>query len=571
MLRTLTTRVALVLAVTVTAAPTARAADRTILGSQLVVKNPSTPERRKVVAKAKEVGSPDPIVGNPTTAGATLSVAVNGNTPSAQTFTLPGGTSALTGKPFWSGDAVRGFKYKDSRGENGPVKVAQLKKSGGGTFQLKAVAAGKLGAIDVVPPNPGTDGCVRFEVGGGGGTYHVRFGVDGQGTNDGAKLFKVVRPTVEGTCPPPTTTTTTIPPQSCTFVLKWGVPAGTLNGELIGPSGVATDGSGNVYVADTDNNRIQKFDASGAFLTTWGSAGSDTGQFNFGQYPFYPNGVATDGSGNVYIADTGNHRIQKFDANGVFLTGWGGFGSGNGQFILPPGVATDGSGNVYVADYYNQRIQKFDAGGTFLTSWSTGVPISVATDGSGNVYVAGADGIGKFDASGSFLTGWSTGNSPFGVATDGSGNVYVAGGGGSRIQKFDASGTFLATWGSGGSGNGQFSSPVGVATDGSGNVYVADSGNDRIQKFDTSGTFLTSWDSHPLDVATDGSGNLYVTIVLDDAIRKFDTSGTFLTIWGSSGSGNGQFAGPTGMATDGSGNVYVADTGNHRIQKFACP
>src|SRR5262245_11678615 len=156
MLRRLMTRVALVLALAMTAAATARAADQTILGSQLVVKDPSTPEKRKVIFKAKEVGSPDTIVGNPAVSGATLSIAANGGTPSAQTFALPMGTSALTGRPFWSGDAMRGFRYNDARGENGPVKAAELKKSGSGVFQLKAVAVGKLGAIDVVPPDLGT-------------------------------------------------------------------------------------------------------------------------------------------------------------------------------------------------------------------------------------------------------------------------------------------------------------------------------------------------------------------------------------------------------------------------------
>src|SRR4029453_4263954 len=100
------------------------------------------------------------------------------------------------------------------------------------------------------------------------------------------------------------TTTTTIP--ACTFLLKWGVP-GTGNGQLSSPYGVATDGSGNVYVVDTGNDRIQKFDASGTFLTTWGSSGSGNGQF------INPAGVGTDGSGNVYVADTDNDRIQKFD------------------------------------------------------------------------------------------------------------------------------------------------------------------------------------------------------------------------------------------------------------------
>jgi len=113
------------------------------------------------------------------------------------------------------------------------------------------------------------------------------------------------------------------------------------------------DGSGNVYVADRDNNRIQKFDASGTFVTTWGSAGSGNGQFS------NPTGVATDGSGNVYVVD-GNNRIQEFDANGAFLTTWGSFGySGNGQFNGSFCVATDGNGNVYVADEGNSRIQKF--------------------------------------------------------------------------------------------------------------------------------------------------------------------------------------------------------------------
>ena len=95
-------------------------------------------------------------------------------------------------------------------------------------------------------------------------------------------------------------------PACGTFLLKWGVPSGTGNGELNQPFGVATDGSGNVYVADTFNHRIQKFDASGTFLTTWGSQGSGNGQFNF------PAGVATDGSGHVYVADYNNNRILKF-------------------------------------------------------------------------------------------------------------------------------------------------------------------------------------------------------------------------------------------------------------------
>ena len=93
-----------------------------------------------------------------------------------------------------------------------------------------------------------------------------------------------------------------------------------------------------------DNNRIQKFDSNGAFITKWGSSGSEDGQFN------YPVGVAVDSSGNVYVADYVNNRIQKFDSNGTFITKWGSYGSEDGQFSYPYGVAVDSSGNVYVAD-----------------------------------------------------------------------------------------------------------------------------------------------------------------------------------------------------------------------------
>ena len=92
-------------------------------------------------------------------------------------------------------------------------------------------------------------------------------------------------------------------PPCGTFLLTWGVRSGTANGELSFPVGVATDGSGNVYVADANNGRIQKFDSTGTFLTAWNLG---PGQFHF------PVGVATDGSGNVYVADAGNGRIQKF-------------------------------------------------------------------------------------------------------------------------------------------------------------------------------------------------------------------------------------------------------------------
>ena len=182
------------------------AADQTILGTELVVKDPGTPQKQKLTGKAKEKASPDTLVGDPTANGATLTVSASGETSSEQTFTLPQGTNSK-GKAFWNGDATKGFKYKDSKGENGPVSQAAIKKSKKGVFTLSFNASGKLGTLSVVPPNPGDGGCILLQLT-GGDSYSVRFAPgDGQVTNkDGS--FKVSKPAGQGTCVAVTTTTT---------------------------------------------------------------------------------------------------------------------------------------------------------------------------------------------------------------------------------------------------------------------------------------------------------------------------------------------------------------------------
>jgi len=294
-----------------------------------------------------------------------------------------------------------------------------------------------------------------------------------------------------------------------TFLLEWGT-FGSLDGQFGKPSGVAVDSPGDVYVTDGNNNRMQKFDSEGNFITKWGSfcntaaSGVDAcdGRFN------YLIGVAVDSTDNVYVADYNNHRIQKFDSNGTFLTRWGSYcdtaASGvdacNGQFKYPVGVAIDALGNIFVADSHNHRIQKFDSTGTYLTKW-------------------GSDGTGDGEL-----------KNAVGVAVDTSGNVYVADSGNTRIQKFDNNGGYIGQWGTDGPGDGEFRDPVGVAVDAAGNVYVVGKANHRVQKFDSTGTFLTKW--------------------------------------GSEGNDAGQFSYPWGLAVDDSGIVYVADRGNDRIQKF---
>ncbi len=293
---------------------------------------------------------------------------------------------------------------------------------------------------------------------------------------------------------------TPIPTPVINFVYstQWGT-AGAGNGQFNSPTGVGVDSSGNLFVVDPGNYRLQKFTASGGFYETqWGTGpGSGNGQFSG------PSGLAVDSAGNVYVADEGNYRIQKFTSSGVFVSTWGSVGTGgNGLFSAPVGVAVDLSGNVYVTDQgSDDLVQKFTSGGVFITQW------------------------------GGFGTGNGQFNQPAGIAVDSSGNVYVGDPSANRIQKFNSTGSYITQWGSAGTGNGQFNTAEGVAVDSSGYVYVCDYSNDRVQKFNSNGVYLTQW--------------------------------------GSAGTGNGQFTNPNYLTVDSSGNVYVVDFNNSRIEVFA--
>src|SRR6185503_5770469 len=210
----------------------AYAADQTILGSVLLVRNPGSTGKRKVVGKGREPGSPNTIVGNPVALGATLVVSATGGSPSSQSFSLPQGLSGITGKAFWSGDAVKGFKYKDPKGENSPVQSAQIKKGANGAFSIKATILGKLGLVLVTPPDPGTGGCVVLKLQ-GGDTYSVQFGPTSQITNKDGIVFKAKKPTAEGSCITTTTTSTTTTSSSTSTTL-YGSPSRAFVGRLMG-------------------------------------------------------------------------------------------------------------------------------------------------------------------------------------------------------------------------------------------------------------------------------------------------------------------------------------------------
>jgi len=280
-----------------------------------------------------------------------------------------------------------------------------------------------------------------------------------------------------------------------TFVRAWGNPS-----SMTTPSGIAVDGAGAIYVSDASQNQIQKFDSSGSLVLKWGSHGSGPGQFSD------PLDVALDPTGNVYAMDTQNNRVEKFSSGGSYLSSIGSccaLSGPGGEFnLFPQSVAVDGSGNLYVADSGNNRIQKFDSNGNFVSMWgSTGMGDgqfeglrTITVSSSGTVYAvdegnAGPERIEAFDLTGTYLTKWGSSGAgpsqfdhPWGISTDGAGNVYLADTGNNRVQVFSSAGTYLGQWGSSGSAHGQFSGPTDVAILGS-SIFVTDAGNSRVQEF----------------------------------------------------------------------------------------
>jgi hypothetical protein len=416
------------------------------------------------------------------------------------------------------------------------------------------------------------------------------------------------------------------------------------------PYGLALDGTGNLFVADFSNHTIRKVVvATGAVTTLAGTASMSGSTDGMGAAVRFkgPSAVALDGAGNLFVTDSNNHTIRKVAvATGAVTTlagtaGMSGSTDGTGavvRFNVPTAAAVDSAGNLLVADY-NCTLRKVVvatgavttlAGTASMTGSTDGTgaearfnsPSTVAVDGVGNLFVADslnhtirkvvlATGAVTTLVGTAGMSGGTDGtgaaarfNLPTGVAVDGTGNLFVADSGNHTIRKVVVATssviTLAGTVGMSGSTDGtgaaaRFSSTQGVAVDGAGNLFVADSGNHTIRKIvvatgavttlagtagmsgSTDGTGAAALFNFPYGVAVDGEGSLFVAEAVNHTIRKVVlATGAVTTLAGTarmSGSTDGtgataRFNFPYGVAVDGAGNLFVADFGNHAIRKI---
>ena len=418
---------------------------------------------------------------------------------------------------------------------------------------------------------------------------------------------------------------------------------------LLAPRNVALDPEGVLYISEFGGHRVRRLRADGIVESVVGTGepgfAGDGGPATSAQLA-YPAGLAFDSAGNLYIADSSNNRVRKV-SGGVISTvlGTGDAGALPNQLNLPTSVAIDAAGNMDVADSGNQRIQQLAPAGTVSTL--PGAGRDLAADTTGDLFIASGANVTELTPALAIQTLAGDGsygfrgdggdaasarlNGPVAVALDAAGALYIADQRNSRLRMVTAAGVISTILGDGtaGAGDGQLNSPAGVAVDGSGEVYIADQNNDRIheiaggsvitlagtgvpgfngdglpasstQLFSPGALALSNGTLYFVDtgnarlralspqyevatvakiaargVAVDRSGNIYVTDANLHQIVRIDLAGHTAVLAGTGTPGFGgdggpagaaQLNSPTGLAVDPQGNLYVSDTGNQRIR-----
>jgi len=385
----------------------------------------------------------------------------------------------------------------------------------------------------------------------------------------------------------------------------------TASGNYTFTTSPITSASGNTYVVDNGNNRVEIFSSAGTYVGQFGNGASTS--FND------PYGVAVDASGNIWTTDYNNNDVLEYSPSGAYMSSFGSEGSSNGQLYQPTKIVIDSSGNFWIADSGNNRLEEFSSAGAYMNQISIGnFSDGLAINGSGTILVAEDNNIiYEYNTSGTLLGsfgGSGSGNGKFNdidgltvsgnklivddasnsrvqimvasgtiyaysakfgnsgvfcdinnAAFDSSGNLWISDKCNNNFDEYYASGTtyvYHASFGSAGSGNGQFLTPGGIAIDSSNNIYVADQGNNRIQKFTSTGAYSSQFGAppagsvnNPQDVAVDPSGNVWVTNYSQNRVQEFSAGGTYESGFSLNAAGYGN---PNGIAIDSGGNIWVA-------------
>jgi sugar lactone lactonase YvrE len=414
-----------------------------------------------------------------------------------------------------------------------------------------------------------------------------------------------------------------------------GGPA--ISAQLYGPAGVAVDAFGDLFISDWGNHRVREVTPDSVIRTvagngTYGFSG-DGGPATSAQLN-YPTGLAVDGSGNLFISDPGNHRVRKVNTEGLISTV-----AGNGQFgysgdggsatsaqLSPGGIAVDGSGNLFIVDSGNNRIRKITPDGVIRTVAGNGQlgfggdgdpatsarlwPTSVAVDESGNLFIAeslnnrvrkvtpdgvirtvAGNGTDSFGGDGGPATAAQL-SSPEGLAVDVAGNLFIVDTGNFRVRKVTPDGVIRTVAGNGTDGFSEegvqaTSSPLmpsRIAADRSGNIFIADTWVFIVRKVTPDGVIRTvaggmrAFSDDETGVAVDESGNLFIANYGDRRVYKVTPDGASRTVAGTGESrfsgddgpaASAQLAHPRDVAVDGSGNIFIvdADYDNNRVRK----
>jgi sugar lactone lactonase YvrE len=367
--------------------------------------------------------------------------------------------------------------------------------------------------------------------------------------------------------------------------------------ELDSPYGLAADNGGNLYIADSYNSRIRQVNTAGIITTIAGDGyvdySGDGGLATKAEIE-EPTGVCTDGAGNIYIGDDDNNRVRMVNPSGTIttfagtgITGFSGDGglATSAKLNSPGSLVKDVAGNIYFADVFNNRIRMINSSGIITT-------------------VAGSDTIVGFSGDGGPATSAKL-SQPRAIAFDGAGNMYICDVGNNRVRKVDLSGfitTIAGTGTAGYSGDAgaaaaaKLNSPSGVAVDAAGNIYIGDAVNNRIRMVNTSGIISTiagtgtagsggdgahaisAQLNSPQGMAIDAAGTLYFADCFNSKVRKIDAAGIINTVAGTGTAGfcgDGGGAGvaclsePHEIALDATGSLYIADNGNSRIRKVS--